>query len=170
MEHRFPVYSARIPTILEVANHIVGLAIDSDLERGSEELVGKMTRVVVAGKAVRFNYSFATKYCSWQQPDWYPIFDSCVSEYLWHLRKHDCLSRFHREELWDYPELKKIVIEFRDKFGLGRFTFKQIDKFLYFQGGFLLSQKYKSTPEVEAQPENLTSDEEDREADLPPER
>ena len=133
---QIPVYSARIPTILEVANHIVGLAIDSDLDRGSEELVGRMTRVVVADKAVRFNYSFATKYCSWQQPDFYPIFDSCVSEYLWHLRKHDCLSGFHRE--WDYPELNKIVIEFQDKFGLGGFTFSRSTSFCIFRMGLCL--------------------------------
>lgn len=145
---QIPVYSNRIPTILEVANHIIGLAIDSDLERGSDELVGRMTRVAVAGKTDRYNYSFATKYCSWHNPESYPIFDSRVNEYLWHLRNHDCLTRFNREELWEYPELKKIVMEFRNKYGLGDFTFKQIDKFLYYQGGILFDQKYKSSTDV----------------------
>jgi hypothetical protein len=45
--------------------------------------------------------------------------------------------------LWDYPAFKKIVTQFRDKFGLGDFTFKQVDKFLYLQGGILLSRKSK---------------------------
>lgn len=167
---QIPVYSARIPSLLEVAHHIVGLTVDSALDRGSEELVGKIASVVVANKAVRFNYSFATKYCSWQRPNMYPIFDSRVSEYLWNLRKQGYLGRFHRDDLWDYAKLKKIVIEFRDKFGLEGFTFKQIDKFLYLQGGSLLSQKYGSTSGGEAEPENLSSDEENQEADLPPER
>lgn len=138
---QIPIYSDRIPVILEVANHIVSLGFDPDLDRGSEELVGKITRVVVSGKADRYNYSFATKYCSWHKPDFYPIFDSRVVEYLWHLRRHGCLSRFRRDVLWDYPTFKKVVSEFRGKFGLDDFTFKQVDKFLYLQGGILLNQK-----------------------------
>jgi hypothetical protein len=126
---------------LEVANHIVSLGIDPDLDRGSDELVGRIAKVVVSGKADRYNYSFATKYSSWHKPESYPIFDSRVGEYLWHLRKHGCLSRFHRDTLWDYPTFKRIVTEFRDKFGLGDFTFKHLDEFLYSQGGILLNQK-----------------------------
>jgi hypothetical protein len=144
---QIPLYSARIPVILEVANHIVGLVgIDTDLDRGSEELVWQITKVVVSGKADRSNYSFATKYCSWQRPEFYPIFDSRVVEYLWHLRNHNCVDRFRKELLWDYPAFKKIVTQFRDKFGLGDFTFKQVDKFLYLQGGTLLSRKGKVIP------------------------
>ena len=140
---QIPLYSDRIPVILEVANHIVGRGIDTDLDRGSEELVGRIMKVAVSGKAERYNYSFTTKYCSWQKPEFYPIFDSRVVEYLWNLRTHDCVCRFHKKMLWDYPAFKKIVTQFRDKFGLGDFTFKQVDKFLYLQGGILLSRKSK---------------------------
>jgi hypothetical protein len=142
---QIPIYSRSIPDILDVAKHIVGLTIDSDLERGSDELVGKMAWLELIDKAHRYNYSFATKYCSWHKPESYPIFDSRVNECLWHLRNHHCLSRFDRQKLWEYPVLKKIVVELRDKFGLGNFTFKQIDKFLYYQGGILFDQKYKSS-------------------------
>lgn len=138
---QIPIYSDRIPVILEVANHIVSLGIDADIERGSEELVGRITRVAVSGKADRYNYSFATKYCSWQKPEFYPIFDSRVVEYLWLLCNHNCISRFHKESLWSYTAFKKIVTDFRDRFGLSEFTFKQVDKFLYLQGGIVLQRR-----------------------------
>jgi hypothetical protein len=49
------------------------------------------------------------------------------------------LGRFKRDLLWDYPEFKKVVNEFRERFGLGGFSFKATDKFLYREGGKLLA-------------------------------
>jgi hypothetical protein len=152
---QIPVYSERIPDIQDVANLIAECGIDGDLEQGSDQVVAQIANVEVPGKASRYNYSFATKYCSWHRPEFYPIFDSRVNEYLWHLRRHKILNQFHREELWDYPELKGIITEFQNKFGLGAFTFKQIDKFLYEQGGILFNQKYQESPKVRTAPKEL---------------
>jgi hypothetical protein len=60
------------------------------------------------------------------------------------------LDQFKRDLLWDYPEFRKIVAEFRDRYGLGEFTFKQIDKFLYYEGGKLLDAKEKEKQLVAA--------------------
>jgi hypothetical protein len=137
---QIPLYSERIPTIWNVVDRIVGLDIDSALTQGSADLVDKIAAMVVTGKDRRYNYSFATKYCSWQRPDAYPIFDSRVNEYLWRLRNQGGLIPFKRDELWDYTKFKKIVTEFRDKYDLGKFTFKETDKFLYLEGGKLLTE------------------------------
>ena len=67
-----------------------------------------------------------------------PIYDSRVVEYLWYLQYHDSLDRFHQADLWLYPQFKRIVKEFKTRNGLGRFTFKAIDKFLRLQGALLL--------------------------------
>ena len=115
-----PLYNARIPTIFEVPH-----------------------------KAVRFYYSFATKYCSWHNPKAYPISDSRVVEYLWHLRNHDYLHQFPQKDLWVYPKFKKIVEEFQASNDLGDFTFKEIDKFLFLQGAILLGRKEKGEEKEE---------------------
>ena len=133
-----PLYSARVPTIFDVTDHLVNLRIDSDLRLGSPELVARIAKIQVSNKAGRYYYSFATKYCNWHNPTSYPIFDSRVVQYLWHLRSHNCLGKFRQSDLWDYPKLRGIVEEFQEKNGLRNFTFKEIDKFLYLQGGALL--------------------------------
>jgi hypothetical protein len=64
-----------------------------------------------------------------------------VKEYLWQLSKQDGLLRFQQQILWNYPELKKIINELRDQYGLQDFTYKQIDAFLYLEGWKLLIAK-----------------------------
>lgn len=140
---QIPWYSNRIPTVWEVVDHIVDLGIDSALERDSPDLVFNIAETKVTNKKVHYNYSFATKYCNWHRPDFYPIYDSCVDEYLWRLANQGLIGRFDRQELKIYPKLKEKVIELRDLYGLGAFNFKQIDKFLYYEGGKLLDSKQK---------------------------
>ena len=146
---QIPLYSARIPTIIDVAQYIVNLGIDSALNRGDDELVRKIARTESPHKAVRFYYSFATKYCCWHNPKAYPIFDSRVVEYLWHLRNLDYLHQFPQKDLWVYPKFKKIVEEFIASNDLGDFTFKEIDKFLFLQGAILLGGKEKGEEKEE---------------------
>ena len=142
------LYSETIPTILEVAEHIVNLCIDSDLERGEPDVVSRLATIEVASKRPRFYYSFATKYCSWHNPKAYPIFDSRVYTYLCHLVNEHCLDRFVQNDCWIYPRFREIVDEFRNRNGLERFTFKDIDKFLYIQGSLLTDRKQLNQKEV----------------------
>ncbi len=140
-----PTDSKYAPTVYEVARHIVELKIDDALGRGDDALVEKITNVKVAGRN-HYYYSFATKYCSFHRPESYPIFDSRVKEYLWRPRNEGGLRRFQQQVLWNYTELKIIINELRDQYGLRDFSYKQIDAFLYLEGGKLLAAKEKNKP------------------------
>ncbi|MGB7546695.1 MAG: hypothetical protein WBM14_03020 [Terracidiphilus sp.] len=154
---QIPLYSERIPTVWDVVDHIVELKIDADLGLGSEDLVHKIAYTEIQGKERRFNYSFATKYCSWHRPDSYPIWDSRADGYLWQLRnqekgKQGGLRQFEHKELWRYPEFKKVVTEFRDHYGLQEFAFKQIDEFLWTEGSKLFERKDKRAANASESP------------------
>ena len=143
---QIPLHSDRIPTVWEVVDHIVDLKIDSALDLGSPDLVYNIARIEIHDKKVHFNYSFATKYCSWHRQDLFPIYDSRVDEYLWYSQDHGWIDPFKREELKIYKRLKETITEFQDKCGLGEFNFKQIDKFLYYEGGKLLKKESEAVP------------------------
>lgn len=137
-----PTHPKYAPTVYDVARHIVELKIDEELSRADEGLVAKITNIKVAGRN-HYYYSFATKYCSFHRPESYPIYDARVKEYLWQLRNEGGLSRFQQQVLWNYPELKRIIDDLRDQYGLRDFSYKQIDAFLYLEGGKLLAAKEK---------------------------
>lgn len=66
------LYSTNILDVETVARPITGLRIDAPLSGGSSQAVDLIASVRIAGK-VRYNLSFATKYCSWHNPTAYPI-------------------------------------------------------------------------------------------------
>ena len=136
------LYSSRIFAVRIVADHIAALNIDAQLDAGSVPLVEKIASVKIAGK-VRYNLSFASKYCSWHQPGSYPIYDSFAERCLWAYGQQFGLS-FPRKNLWNYPSFIAAVTEFRDRFELQELTFKQIDKFLYLKGSDLIEAGEKS--------------------------
>ena len=67
------VYSEKVPNVVDLACHIHrnGGDIDSALASGSP--VDIIAQVTVAGKRTRNHFSFASKYCSWHRPEFYPI-------------------------------------------------------------------------------------------------
>jgi hypothetical protein len=131
------IYSEKIPNVVDIAKHIVRNAqqIDSALTAGSPEIVDRIAKVTVSGKKDRNYLSFATKYCSWHRDDSYPIWDSNVGNYLRHLQKQtDFAADFNLNADWKYPTFHGVMSDFRSRFGLGSFTFKDIDKFLWTHG------------------------------------
>ena len=130
------LYSTRILAVLKLANHIAGhgAKIDAALAAGTAEAVEAIASI---GHTDLTFYSFATKYCNWHRPDQYPIYDSRVDKYLWLLKK---LGMLHTEKLaergalWSYPTFREVMAAFREEFGLGAFSFKEIDKYLWSQG------------------------------------
>ena len=148
--------SDRTPTIYDVARHIVALKIDDELEIGSPEIVAKIADVRVDKNKHQYNFSFASKYCSWHRPDSYPIYDSRVDAYLWQLRNRETgkpggFRQFKRKELWYYPSFKQVVIDLRTHFHLDpeEFSFKAIDKFLYVEGGKLFQRAKAPIPDAD---------------------
>jgi hypothetical protein len=130
------LYSTQILAVMDVASHIHENAkeIDCGLSAGSPlvvETIGRVT-IGITGKQ-RYNFSFATKYCSWHNPAAYPIWDSRVDKYLYHLQRQDNFAPFFRtnSDLWDYPKFVEVMIAFREFYGLESFAFKETDKFLW---------------------------------------
>jgi hypothetical protein len=66
------VSSKITPTVYDVARHIIHLDIDAKLDEGSELLVDQIANTnqlaIKLGKEKQYNYSFATKYCSFHRP------------------------------------------------------------------------------------------------------
>lgn len=134
---QIPVYSETIPNLLDVAHHIQGHAegVDSAFAVGSPEIVDEISRVVVPEKKQRNYFSFATKYCSFHRPDAYAIWDSRVELYLaWLQKQSDFAAGFDVHGLWKYPTFHRVMITFRERYGLGVFSLKEIDKFLWVYG------------------------------------
>lgn len=135
------VYNTRITSIYPVAQCILSLNIDERLRKGDETLVN----AIVSGfaeKDVWKHYSFATKYCSFHNPDAYPIYDSYVAKILWHYQQAENFSSFGKniQKLdsfvnnvlkKDYATFKRIIAEFRRHFGLEKYTTKELDQYLW---------------------------------------
>lgn len=135
------LYNTNIYATFEMAKHIYDLRIDSDLEACSLDLVDKIAYIVIKGKTWRF-YSFATKYCSWHMPNAYPIYNSVVEQMLvWYQKREPFAADFVRGNFREYPRLKYAVEQFRDRYGLSQFNFKQLDKFLWMYGQELIGKE-----------------------------
>ena len=134
-------HSAKLPNVVDVAQHICRNAkkIDSALAAGSPEIVETIAWVSVSNKKDRNNFSFATKYCSWHNPEAYPIYDSNVQRYFEHLQKQIAFSGGFNVSAahWTYAEFRGAMNDIRERYDLGAFTFKEIDKFLWLYGGNL---------------------------------
>jgi hypothetical protein len=129
------IYHTCIFALDTVARHIHEhhKQIDAALAAGELDVVDRIARVSVKGKTHNF-FSFATKFCSWHNPTAYPIYDSHVDHYLWTLQTQDHFASFLHPDLWNYVKFHKIMAEFRSFHGLKKFTFKEIDKFLFLEG------------------------------------
>ncbi len=135
------LYSAGIFAVYDVADHIYLQAkeIDAGLEIGNPEIVDKIQRVTIraTGKQRKF-WSFATKYCSWHNQAEYPMWDTRVCRYLCSLG----VEEFAHPDAWTrYADFKKLISDFRARYHLESFTFKQIDMFMWKYGAPPVSQK-----------------------------
>lgn len=122
-------YATNIYKIAPVARKIVAIKdFDIRLGKGDNRLVDE-----IADVDRRRNYSFATKYCSHHRPDLYPIYDRYVANVLATLRQRNPKAfRFkNRDELKDYLTFRFAIDDFRKAYGLGAFSYKDIDRYLW---------------------------------------
>lgn len=128
------LYSAGIFAVYDVAEHIHRHAkeIDAGLKIGDPETVDTIRGVTVNATGKQRNFwSFATKYCSWHNQAEYPMWDTRVCRYLRALR----VPEFAHPDSWTrYADFKKLVTDFRTRYHLESFTFKQIDMFMWKYG------------------------------------
>jgi len=133
------LYSTQIFNVYVAADHIYkkNEAIDAAMTAGLSEVVDDIAWMThpTSGKRRR-NYSFATKFCSWHNPEFYPVYDSRVDQYLWMLNKASGFTKHlvARDDLVDYPKFCRIINDFRNRYKLGEITLKEIDKFMWWQG------------------------------------
>jgi hypothetical protein len=134
------LYATNIYATVKVANHILNKNIDAKLQQRSPELVDEIALVTIGNKTRR-NYSFASKYCHWHQPEEFLIYDSYVERILWSYQNQDTFMMFRRSELQKYPRYKKIIEGFRAYYGLRQFNFRELDKFLWLYGKEIFSNQ-----------------------------
>jgi hypothetical protein len=127
------LYSTNIYAVIKVALHILDLDIDAKLHQGDLRLIDDVAWLTIGNKRRR-NYSFASKYCHWHQPQLYPIYDSYVERLLWEYHKIYGFMEFKRTELQQYSCYKEAIEAFRKFFNLEKFGFKELDKFLWLYG------------------------------------
>jgi hypothetical protein len=125
------IYSTKIRDVFTVTRRILELEIDPKLVQRNPELVNE-----IAKTSNRREFSFATKYCSWHQPDAFPIFDRFAAKLIYEYQQVDKFSEsFLKKDLKaSYVTFKEIIGAFRKKYGLMDFGFKDLDKFLYSYG------------------------------------
>ena len=140
-------YSTRIIDINPVAEKILGLDVDRRLDDGDLTLVDDMGTVKRADDKEVSVYSFASKYCSHHKPDLYPIYDSFVEKMLCFFQQRDEFHSFKRNELRQYPRFHEVMVAFREYYGLTKYSFKLVDKFLWLLGKDYFPKKYKSDPD-----------------------
>jgi hypothetical protein len=135
-------YSTNIFDVHSVAQRIMKLNIDERLKQGDYTLVEDIAEVKVGktgkSKSRRF-YSFATKYCSHHQPEWYAIYDSYVEKLLWEFQKRDDFSDFNLSDLKKYPEFMRVIHDFQKHYELEEFTVKELDQYLWQLGKQIFS-------------------------------
>ena len=127
------LYSTNIYALSNLTRLIVAADIDPLLDAGSCRAVEAISVLEAGGKSRRI-YSFATKYCSWHQPDLYPIFDSAVERALAHYKRKDSFASFTYDDLRNYERFVAVLEVFRSHYGLRSVSFKALDKFLWKQG------------------------------------
>lgn len=125
------VYNTYIYSVYPVAQHILSLKIDERLSTGDETLVNELMRVLYTDGGKIDHYSFATKYCSFHNPDAFPIYDSYVGKILQYYRNQEGFSVFKNTDLKNYPHFKRILSDFCRYFGLGNYTTKELDQYLW---------------------------------------
>lgn len=122
-------YATNIFRIAPVARKILEITdFDERLTNGDDTLVEEIA--LVDG---RRNYSFATKYCSHHQPLLYPIFDRYVCDVLADLcrRNPDAFRFKHKNALTSYPTFRGAIDDFRRAYGLDKYSYKEIDRYLW---------------------------------------
>ena len=128
-----------------VAEWILKLNIDERLKRGDLSLVDEIAYNVkdANSQISRFYYSFASKYCSYHQPDKYSIYDRYVDLVLWELQKKYHYSDFKHDDLKKYDGYMKVLKDFRKYFGFSEneFSKKELDKYLWLFGKECVSKK-----------------------------
>ncbi len=123
-------YGTNIFKTYPVAKHILEMNIDKKLTSNDDSIIDDISKIEINGKKVRL-YSFATKYCSFHNPEAYPIYDSFVEKVLNYFRCKDHFADFKIQDLKNYSTFKEIVNKFVNFYNLEEYSVKDIDRYLW---------------------------------------
>lgn len=137
------LYSTSIRDVKSVARNIVKKHIDADLAKGKPEVVHKIAQVLHGDSPIN-HFSFATKYCSFHQPERYPIYDKEVYAVLDGLRKEFTDQPFSKKDIQDkdwnekkkdcgYNLYRKVYDSFMAHYGKAfrGMNYKDVDQYLW---------------------------------------
>ena len=127
------LYSTNVFGIYAMAEHIVQIGVDDYLSRRSPDVVERIANAEIGGKKRCF-FSFATKYCSFHDPDTYPKYDKVVWWMLQQLRLAGAIRKFEDSELDRYAGFQSLMIETRDALGMNTLSLQQLDKVFWILG------------------------------------
>lgn len=149
-------YSTGIQATNAMTENILSINdIDKRLAKGDISLIEEIATLKFK-KSTRYNYSFATKYCAYHQPELYPIYDSIVADTLTSFFEKGLLSKyklvnsksddpnsFTKGEfalrLKKYQFFTKLYRYFMEEFDLLDFTYRQVDWYIW--GAFKIGGK-----------------------------
>ncbi|MBR4453947.1 MAG: hypothetical protein IKS33_06790 [Bacteroidales bacterium] len=138
-------YSTGIRDVKSVARHIVTCKIDAELAKGKPDVVHKIALVKHGKNQTLINhFSFATKYCSFHQPNFYPIYDDYVYSVLSKLKSELKCGQFSQEKFKDkgwkkenkecgYNHFHKVYDAFIAFYhnAFEGLNYKQVDKYIW---------------------------------------
>ncbi len=127
-------YSTGILDVVTVATHITNVNnVDARIQSGDDTVVRDIANVFHKSKNKAVNhFSFATKYCSFHQPQKFPIFDSFIAECFSQLSKNKYFQKkFPKNTIRNsYFDFKFFYDEFINKEALPK-DYKEVDRYLW---------------------------------------
>lgn len=123
--------------IVLMAEHIVRLDVDQGLAQGDADIVN-----AIAQGPGRYDFSFATKFCSHHNDRDYAIYDNYVKRILAHFKAIDHFADFKATKLREYSTFKQAIETFRSFYSLDEYSLKQIDQYLWQLGKAYFRKKY----------------------------
>jgi hypothetical protein len=128
------LYTADLKRIEKMAQHIFESGVDALIAKGDLSVVDVIAKANLSGKKASYYYSFASKYCAWQNHSSYAIYDSRARKLLLRYRRQDKTFQFNCDDAYCYYGYKKfydVVTGFRAHYGLDSLNLRELDKFLY---------------------------------------
>lgn len=156
-------YSTGIKATNKMTENILSIKdIDNRLAEGDKSLVSEIAKLQLDKKS-RYNYSFATKYCAYHQPDKFPIYDSIVAmtfvslfmkgllpKYIYSNKKikgyNHRLNAFTKtgftEKLKDYNFFVEVYDYFMESYDLkNKFSYREVDSYIW--GAFKVTKEFE---------------------------
>ena len=127
--------------VVAMAHHIIAWSDFSEycMSEDSNKRFKAVEYIRKTSKEYQDAYSFATKYCSWHNPNHYPICDSYSKGMLYYLGREGILpcERFTQDALKEYGyfcQIYDMLINYLENNCNKKIGCRELDKFLWYYG------------------------------------